>query len=216
MYICLSSGKFSDISQDFVDAVLVPVVRSLDSTPILLIGNALDGTTNSIIQMQMLKKTTTFLESLGLRVEQLDLTDYFEREHLLEDKLVHASGVCFEDGNPFVLHEALVKSGMSRILKAYLQRKSPFLCLGTGAGAAVLGSSLSGFAHAYNSAVELQHYTAQPTETGLGLLNYMCIPHFRSDHKTSQSMNLVLEHAVANKILCKALRDGEAILETTT
>lgn len=44
------------------------------------------------------------------------------------------------------------------------------------------------------------------------MLDYVIAPHYKSDHKESKDMDKVVEYMIDNKILFKALRDGEVII----
>lgn len=47
---------------------------------------------------------------------------------------------------------------------------------------------------------------------GLNIINYSVIPHYKSDHPESEKANEVVEYMIENKMLFKALKDGEVII----
>jgi dipeptidase E len=47
---------------------------------------------------------------------------------------------------------------------------------------------------------------------GLALINYCLAPHFRSNHPESELIEQTINYFLNNKILFKALRDGEVII----
>ena len=49
---------------------------------------------------------------------------------------------------------------------------------------------------------------------GVGLLPYSIAPHYRSDHPESAAVEKLVQYFIQQKMLFKALHDGEVILET--
>jgi dipeptidase E len=47
---------------------------------------------------------------------------------------------------------------------------------------------------------------------GLGIIDYVIVPHYKSDHPESEIMEEVVEYLIENKIPYKTLRDGEVII----
>ena len=45
-----------------------------------------------------------------------------------------------------------------------------------------------------------------------GLINYCIATHYKSDHYESELINKTVEYFIENKLLFKALRDGEVII----
>ena len=47
---------------------------------------------------------------------------------------------------------------------------------------------------------------------GLGIIDYVIVPHYKSVHLESEIMEEVVEYLIENKIPYKTLRDGEVII----
>jgi hypothetical protein len=56
------------------------------------------------------------------------------------------------------------------------------------------------------------HSQYQTIWEGLNILDYVIAPHYKSDHRESEDMDKAVEYMIDNKILFKALRDGEVII----
>ncbi|MCL4398779.1 hypothetical protein M1137_03235, partial [Candidatus Parvarchaeota archaeon] len=47
---------------------------------------------------------------------------------------------------------------------------------------------------------------------GLGLLNYMILPHYKSKHTESKLITKTVQYFIDHKLLFKVLSDGEVII----
>lgn len=47
---------------------------------------------------------------------------------------------------------------------------------------------------------------------GLGILDYVIVPHYKSDHPESNDVDKVVEYLIASKTPYKTIRDGEVII----
>jgi dipeptidase E len=48
----------------------------------------------------------------------------------------------------------------------------------------------------------------------LGFLTYSIAPHYRSDHPETAAVEKLVQYFIQQKMLFKALRDGEVMIET--
>lgn len=125
------------------------------------------------------------VEALGITVASLDLTDYFGLQKHLETDLRALGGVWVRGGNAFVLRQAMRLSGFDVLLERMVD--SDFVYAGYSAGACVLAPSLEGIQHVDDPTV-VPYESSEPIMEGLGLLDYLVLPHFRSDHPESEAI----------------------------
>ncbi len=150
------------------------------------------------------------LQSLGFNVERLHLKDYFGRKKDLESKLSQLGGVFVRGGNTFVLREAMKLSGFDNAIKKMI--KKDFLYSGYSAGICVLAPSLEGL-ETMDHPEDSPYKDIQKTIwKGLGILDYMIVPHYKSDHPESADADKTIELYKKKNIKFKTLRDGEAII----
>ena len=100
-------------------------------------------------------------------------------------------GVWVRGGNTFVLRQAMRLSGLDDVLTDLLA--SDFLYGGYSAGVCVLAPSLRGLG-------QVDDPTASPYPgseviwEGLGLLDYLILPHYQSDHPESADVDKEVEY----------------------
>jgi len=163
--------------------------------------NAKDGS-SAESRARSLTEEMDALSRLGLEPRELDLRDHSEeslRETLSEIDLLWVRG-----GNVFELRRAMRASGFDAVLPGLLAQDA-IVYGGFSAAVCVLGPSLRGFEIADAPG-------ADPVWEGLGVLPYAVAPHYRSDHPESDAVDRLVQHFIDQKVLFKALRDGEAIV----
>ena len=151
------------------------------------------------------------LRSIGLKPEDIDLRNYFDRESELAERLEDLDGLWVVGGNAFILRRAMSQSGLDKILMNKLQDES-FVYAGYSAGACVVGSTLNGLHLVDKPNFIPDGYKSEIIWDGLGLLPFSIAPHYRSEHPESQMIERVVEFFIHNKIPFIALRDGEACI----
>ncbi len=173
-----------------------------------LILNALDYTS---IDERKVKEKIKVLNRIGFEPEILDLKMYFGKQKELEKKLAELGAVWVNGGNTFVLRQAMRLSSFDKIFNNLLKRKD-FLYGGYSAGICVLAKDLHGL-----EIVDDPHQRPYSKKykiiwKGLGLLNYMILPHYKSKHAESRLITKTIQYFIDHKLLFKALRDGEVII----
>jgi dipeptidase E len=151
------------------------------------------------------------LRDIGLEVEYLDLKDYFGKESELRNKIDHFGGVFFRGGNTFILRQAMKLSGFENIFED-LKRRDNFVYAGYSAGICVLAPNFKALQIVDDPT---DHPYSELKETiweGLGYLNYIILPHYKSNHPESAKVDEVVEFAKKNNIPFKPLKDGEVII----
>lgn len=151
------------------------------------------------------------LRELGFRTEPLNLQHYFNKAAALKNKLQELGGVWISGGNTFVLRQAMRLSGFDRHLNE-LKEDPDFLYARYSAAACILSDSLKPIDQVdkpfYYPYKEMQETIWE----GLGLLDYIILPHYKSDHPESELMNKEVERCIANNWAYKTLKDGEVLI----
>jgi dipeptidase E len=176
------------------------------------INNARDFTAADVERKQRAQaEEIDQLNALGFIAEALDLKDYFFKENALRDKLATLGGVWVSGGNTFVLRQAMRLSGFDVIIKERSQDKN-FLYAGYSAGICILSKSMYSL-HIVDEPYDYPYPQIKETIwDGLGFFDYGFLPHYDSDHPESEDIGKTVQYCIDNKILFKALRDGDVIV----
>tara|TARA_Y100000310_G_scaffold89923_1_gene87098 strand:+ start:58330 stop:58944 length:615 start_codon:yes stop_codon:yes gene_type:complete len=202
MKFYLSSYKFG-LEKDKIKGMMPK-----NNYTIGLIPNALDFTgADPIRRKNSIKEGLEDLNSLGLKAELLDLKDYFGKNELLKKKLDQLGGVWVRGGNTFVLRQAMALSGFDKLIKNI---KDDFFYGGYSAGICVLAPDLSGL-QIVDDATDIP-YGGKVILEGLGILDYVILPHYKSDHPEAADIDREVAYCKDNNIKFKTLRDGEVII----
>jgi len=156
------------------------------------------------------KKNMKDLSDLGIDVELLDLKDYFGKKEELKKKIERLGGVWIRGGNTFVLRQAMKLSGFDEIIKQIEQKD--FLYGGYSAGICVLAPSLKALQIVDKPDIMPYEESNEIIWEGLGILDYIILPHYKSDHPESADIDREVENCKKNNIPFKTLRDGEVII----
>lgn len=150
------------------------------------------------------------LRGLGIEAEVVDLAQYFGARDRLEEKLKTLGGVWVRGGNTFVLRQAMDLSAFDSLLEDRME--TDFLYGGYSAGVCVLAPRLDGLQQ-----VDHPELTPYPGSTviweGLGILDYLILPHYQSEHPESADIDKVVEYCRKAGIPFRTLPDGEVIIE---
>ena len=157
------------------------------------------------------EKDMQLLRELGLKVGYLDLKNYFGKTNELRKKLNEFGGVFVRGGNTFILRQAMKLSGFDIIFQEFLN-KDDFVYAGYSAGICVLSSNF-GALQIVDDPTDLPYKEIRkPILYGLGYLDYIILPHYKSNHPESADIDKEFEFAKKNKIPFKTLKDGEVII----
>jgi dipeptidase E len=149
------------------------------------------------------------LADLGIPSAPLDLRDYFGAPDALREDLRSFDGLWVTGGNTFVLRRAMGLSGLDALLRERVADAS-FTYGGYSAGACVLAPTLRGIHVADEPEMLPPGYRGEVPWEGVGILPFCIVPHYRSDHPESPSMEGVVEYMMAHQLPFIALRDGDA------
>ncbi len=151
------------------------------------------------------------LNQLGFAAEVINLKDYFNRKEDLRKKLNSLGGLWVAGGNTFVLRQAMHLSGFDVVIKE-LSKKDDFLYAGYSAGVCVLSKSLKSLFIVDKPYSFPYPEMNEPIWEGLGFFDYDFMPHYDSDHSESEDIGKTINYCIENKILFKAIRDGDVII----
>lgn len=152
------------------------------------------------------------LRGLGFAAEELDLRDYFLDGFRLATDLRPYDVVWLRGGNVFMLRYALARSSADVELSRLLQ-KDAVVYSGYSAGPCVLAPSLRGLETVDNPDVVPEVYGDPPIWDGLGVLDYVIVPHVDSpDHPESDGLGLVADLYRSTGVSHRTLRDGEVLV----
>jgi dipeptidase E len=149
------------------------------------------------------------------RLPVLDLRDYFGARGRLAAELPRYRMVWVRGGNTFVLRYAMAASGADTLI-VDLIRRDALVYAGYSAGVCVLAPSLRGLDEDGlddPGLVRSVYGDADPIWDGLGVLDYMVLPHFESPgHPETEAVGRAVERIWAAGLPHRTLRDGEAIV----
>ncbi len=205
MKFYLSSFKLGDKSAELVRLMG-------ENKEIAYIPNACDYTEVDLDKRtKWERQDMESLKGLGLTVEYLDLKKYFGKTDGLRKKLSEFGGVFARGGNAFVLRQAMKLCGFDMIFKELLERDD-FVYAGYSAGICVLSKDL-GALQIVDDPTDLPYEEIrEPILEGLGYLDYIILPHYKSDHPESADIDKEVEFAKKNNIPFRTLKDGEVII----
>ena len=156
------------------------------------------------------EKNMKDLSDLGIDVEMLDLQDYFGKEEELKKKIDSLGGVWIRGGNTFILRQAMKFSGFDKIIKNI--DRDDFLYGGYSAGICILAPSLKALQIVDKLDIMPYEESKEVIWNGLGILDYIILPHYKSDHPESADIDKEVEFCKKNNIPFRTLRDGEVII----
>ena len=203
MILYLSSQKFG------TDTTFLKEWIIEHDNKLLLIFNALDAKGKEKINNNV-NDDINLLEQIGFEVKVLDLKDYFDNQEELKKICQEYNSFCVMGGNVFVLRQAMKYSGFDTILE---EKKNDKDCLyiGYSSGCCVLSKDIA----IYKDVDEpINFYNqGQIIYEGIGLIDYIFIPHYKSNYHKVHLIDKLVDLCEKNEIAHKALTDGEVIVE---
>jgi dipeptidase E len=176
---------------------------------VALVRNAVDAWDDAEQHRVASERERDALADLGIPSAPLDLRDYFGAPDALREDLRSFDGLWVTGGNTFVLRRAMGLSGLDALLRERVADAS-FTYGGYSAGACVLAPTLRGIHVADEPEMLPPGYRGEVPWEGVGILPFCIVPHYRSDHPESPSMEGVVEYMMAHQLPFIALRDGDA------
>jgi dipeptidase E len=179
--------------------------------PAAVIANAIDYGSAEEREAGVQRELAALAE-LGIEAAELDLRAYFDQPERLRRDLARYGLVWLRGGDVFVLRYALAASGADKVLVELLE-DDVLVYGGYSAGPCVLGPTLRGFELVDEPDLVPSTYGAPPISDGLGVLDYVIVPHVDSpEHPESDRCAAVAEQLRAERVPHRTLRDGQAIV----
>jgi dipeptidase E len=203
----LSSFKIGTATEE-LKALLAKTNKKL-----AYISNALDWSRDFERRQKGEQSDLKQLEALGARlgIESIDLREYFNKQDKLKARISEFGAMWVCGGNAFVLRQAMKLSGLDGILREFSTKHANVLYGGYSAGVCILGPTLRGV-HLMDHPTEKPYGDYDTVWDGLGILSYVVVPHFESDHPDSDAAGKAVAYLRENDIPFRTLRDGEVIV----
>ena len=179
---------------------------------VAFISNAMDYFTDLELREVIEGHDKGDLKELGFEVMQFDLRDYFMKETELREQIKKCDIIWCVGGNTFVLKQAMQLSGLDKIIVERFEEKTNTIYGGFSAGASIMAKSLKGI-HIMDNPDEKTYGEQYETPwNGLGLIDYMIVPHYKSERFKDLCAEKVVEYLINEKLLFKVLEDGEVVI----
>lgn len=177
---------------------------------IILIANSRDIFEEGPRKEQGIERDVNSLRELGFDVKNVSLKDFFGQYEKLKEEIKGYNAFYVIGGNSFALRQAMKYSGFDRYLKE-ISIDNNYLYAGYSAGICVLAPSLQGL-HLVDEPIN-PYDSEEVTYQGIGLIDYVPVPHYKSDHPESKMIDSVVEYMKQKNIVFKTLQDGDVIVE---
>ena len=181
---------------------------------IVVIPNASDVFEDGERKTSSILDKCSDLEAIGFKTELLDLRNYFGKEEDLINFLRDKKAFYVIGGNVFTLNRAMKLSGFDKFLLSAVDDDN-ILYSGFSAGVCVLAQNLDGLQLVDNPDIDPYNSGIISME-GVGILDYVPVPHYKSDHPESPLVDNVVKYLEEKGLSYVPLRDGEAIIESTS
>lgn len=177
---------------------------------ICLIPNSRDVYPESERKTNGIQADVEELTNLGFDVTVISLKDYFSNKEELIERLKEFKAFYVIGGNTFALRQAMYLSGFDEYLKR-IENNPDYLYAGYSAGICVLAKDFHGLDVCDDPSIN--PYGIDTMWDGLGYFDYIFLPHYKSNHKETELIDLSVEYCDKHNIKYKTLRDGEVIID---
>jgi len=175
------------------------------------IANAMDFASDLERRKKSQETDIDSLKSIWLVPIEINLCDFFGKKDKLENELAKFDVIRVRWWNTFVLRQAMKMSGFDEIIKDYYNNKKDITYGAYSAWVCVLWPTLECL-KIVDDPTQKPYGEYETIRDGLWILDYSIAPHYRSDHFESEDIEKEVQNMIDQKILFKALRDGEVII----
>lgn len=181
--------------------------------PVAVVSNAVDfiAPEDRLAYARNVFDPVEHFKAHGLAARDLDLRGYFGRPDALKPALADVRLVWANGGNAFLLRRAMRQSGLDDLLRARVAAGT-LIYGGWSAGAVVAGPSLRGLHLMDDPELTVEGYDAEPVWEGLGLVDFVLVPHFELPHPEADAAAKAVAWLTDRGVAFRALRDGEAFI----
>ncbi len=207
MKFYLSSYKFGSVEN--VEK-LKNMIKSTNKK-VVYITNAMDFATDVERRKKSQEVDINNLINIGLDPIEIDLRNFFGKKYELENELAKFDIIRVRWGNTFVLRQAMKFSWFDEIIKDYYKNKKDIIYGAYSAWVCILWPTLECF-KIVDDPTKKPYGDYETIWEWLWILDYSVAPHYRSDHFESEDIEKEVQNMIDQKMLFKALRDGEVII----
>lgn len=200
MNLFLSSENVGNYADTFLSMI--------NGKRLAYIANAKDDVSDIERAMQVLKHKTQF-ESYGLEFSEIDLRNYFDSK-VPKSILNRFDAVWCPGGNTFLLRSAMWLSGIDSVLKKRVETGT-IVYGGSSAGSVVVGPTLHGTEHGDDPGMVEKIYNTEVVWDGLGIVNFVVIPHVGSDWFGAESQKMK-QALIISDIPYREVQDGQVVI----
>jgi dipeptidase E len=204
MRLYLSSYQMGDRFDDLV-AFMGPGAK------VAVVSNALDGIPADLRQQYRGFSARAHFNDHGLDASDLDLRDFFDAPQNLLEELSGVRLIWAVGGNAFLLRRAMRQSGLDDLIVKRVGDGS-LTYGGWSAGTCVAGVSLRGIDIMDDPPLVPTGYDPTIIWDGLGLVDFIIVPHFASDHPEAALAAAAVDWLKQAGLPFRAIRDGEVIV----
>ncbi len=177
---------------------------------IIFIANSRDHKEETLEKKEIIQEYIDELEEIGFEIVIVDLRKYFGKSVKLQEDLKDFNACYVIGGNTYVLRLAMKYSGFDKYILEK-NKEDDFLYMGFSAGICVLSPSLYGLDIVDEP---INPYNNDKVDySGLNILDFVPVPHYKSDHPESKLVDGIVELFNKEGIKYKTLRDGDVIIK---
>lgn len=151
------------------------------------------------------------MSDLGFEPEVVDLKNYFDRPEELTEKMREFGLIWVRGGSTFILRRAFRQSGFDEWLVSQKNNKE-LVYGGYSAGCCVLSPTLKGLDIVDDPGQVPAGYDPEIIWEGLDLIDFIFVPHYKSDHPESAKVDETVEYYKSKNMDYKTVRDGEVVV----
>lgn len=176
-----------------------------------VIPNAMDFSDDKKLVDEKIQDNVVELSDLGFDPVVVDLKRYFGKPEELAEKMREFGLIWVRGGNTFVLRRAFKQSGFDKWLLSQKDNKE-LVYGGYSAGCCILSPTLKGLDIVDDPGQVPAGYDPEIIWDGLGLIDFIFVPHYKSDHPESAKVDETVEYYKSKNMDYKTVRDGEVIV----
>jgi dipeptidase E len=183
-------------------------------THFALVPNALDCIDNADMRQAVIDRGISDLVDLGFTVTIIDLREHFHSFESLSKKLEPFNSVFVTGGNVFVLRRAMAYSGFDNWIWSR-KCNEDFLYASYSAGSCICAQTLQGLHLVDDPHIVPPGYQPDIIFSGLSLIPYSFIPHYKSNHHESEAIAKVVDFCHREQISYRTYSDGDVLIQNT-
>lgn len=176
-----------------------------------VIPNAMDFSDDKKLVDEKIQDNVVELSDLGFDPVVVDLKRYFGKPEELAEKMREFGLIWVRGGNTFVLRRAFKQSGFDKWLLSQKDNKA-LVYGGYSAGCCILSPTLKGLDIVDDPGQVPAGYDPEIIWDGLGLIDFIFVPHYKSDHPESAKVDETVEYYKSKNMDYKTVRDGEVVV----